>query len=113
MGMPEVSEKRSHGEPTFWVKRRMFATCASPHSHHGAGRPAVWVKAPLGAQAIMVAASPKRYFVPPYVGVSGWVGMWLDRRVSWVAVADVLLQGWKEVGSVKAVAARRARTRTR
>jgi hypothetical protein len=51
---------------------------ASAHTHHGGGRDALWVNAPVGIQEHLVALDPLRYFVPPYVGVKGWIGIWLD-----------------------------------
>lgn len=51
---------------------------ASATNHHGAGRDAVWIAAPLGVQEHLVANSPDTYFIPPYVGGKGWVGVWLD-----------------------------------
>jgi predicted DNA-binding protein (MmcQ/YjbR family) len=38
----------------------------------------------------MVRAKPKRFFMPPYVGTSGWVGVRLDGRVNWSEVGDLL-----------------------
>jgi predicted DNA-binding protein (MmcQ/YjbR family) len=78
------------GEPTFRVRNKLFAMYASPTTHHGNGRPAVWCKAGPGNQALMVGAAPQRFFVPPYVGPSGWIGIWLDRRVPWGEVAELL-----------------------
>ena len=97
----EVREKISHGEPTFWVHKRMFAMFASAANHHGAGRDAVWCKAAHMTQEMVVARWPERYFVPPYVGVSGWFGIYLDRRPNWKEVADRL------EGSYRLVAPRR------
>ncbi|MGE3618353.1 MAG: MmcQ/YjbR family DNA-binding protein [Gemmatimonadales bacterium] len=93
MALPGTVEKLAHGEPTFRTADRMFAMYASPDSHHGNGRTAVWVKSTLENQEFMIRARPDRFFVPPYVGPSGWVGMWLDRRVSWKEVAQVLADG--------------------
>jgi hypothetical protein len=75
----------------------MFATYAAADNHHGAGRPAVWCKAGPGNQSIMVATAPRRFFVPPYVGPSGWIGIWLDRRVSWREVADLMKDAYRLV----------------
>ena len=61
-----------------WVGKKMFATLASKANHHGAGRDAVWCKATHVTQDLLVARSPERYFAPPYVGASGWVGIYLD-----------------------------------
>ena len=86
--LPGTSEKVSHGEPTFWVAGRMFATF--DNHHHGAPHVGVWLAMPIGAQEALVYADPKRFFVPPYVGTRGWVGMRLDGRPSWKKVADVV-----------------------
>jgi predicted DNA-binding protein (MmcQ/YjbR family) len=86
--LPGTSEKVSHGEPTFWVGGKMFASL--DNHHHGAPHVAVWLAMPLGAQEALVYADPKRYFVPPYVGKRGWVGMRLDGRPSWKKVEQVV-----------------------
>jgi hypothetical protein len=101
LALPEAWEKISHGEPTFWVQKRMFATFANANNHHGAGRDAVWCKASHMTQQMVVSRWPDRYFVPPYVGTSGWFGIYLDRRPNWREVADRL------EGSYRLVAPRR------
>ena len=78
LSLPETSEKLAWGEPTFRVKGKLFAMYASAGNHHGAGRNALWCPAPDGSQAVLVEAAPERFFVPPYVGKRGWIGMWLD-----------------------------------
>src|SRR3954453_7087638 len=90
LALPEAHEVEAWGEPTFRVRNKLFAMYASPATHHGSGRPAVWCKAGPGNQALMVGAAPERFFVPPYVGPSGWIGVWLDRRVPWDVVAELL-----------------------
>lgn len=66
----------------------MFATF--DNHHHGAPHVGVWLAMPIGAQEALVYADPKRYFVPPYVGPRGWVGVRLDGRPSWKKVAEVV-----------------------
>ncbi|HEX7154305.1 MAG TPA: MmcQ/YjbR family DNA-binding protein [Thermoanaerobaculia bacterium] len=90
LALPEVTEKLSHGEPAFFAKKRLFFTV--DNNHHGSGHVAVWCNAPEGAQQALVASEPKHYFVPPYVGKSGWVGMRLDSGLDWGMVADILRQ---------------------
>jgi len=90
LALPEAHEVEAWGEPTFRVRNKLFAMYAAASNHHGAGRPAVWFKAGPGNQAIMVKAAPKRFFVPPYVGPSGWVGAWLDSGVQWEELAALL-----------------------
>ena len=74
--MPECTEKLSHGEPTFFVRKKVFAMFAN--NHHDDGHTAVWIPAPPGLQGILIQSSPKTFFRPPYVGVRGWVGIELD-----------------------------------
>jgi predicted DNA-binding protein (MmcQ/YjbR family) len=90
LSLPEAQEVEAWGEPTFRVRSKLFAMYAAPNNHHGGGRPAVWCKAGPGNQAIMVKAAPRRFFVPPYVGPSGWIGVWLDGSVDWSELADPL-----------------------
>ena len=78
------------GTPTFRVKNKLFAMYASSSDHHGGGRAGVWLKAGAENQAFMVKAAPDRFFVPPYVGPSGWVGVYLDRKPDWDEVAELL-----------------------
>src|SRR5262245_41328399 len=78
LALPETSERPSHGAPTFFVRgKRSFVMFMD--DHHRDGRLAIWCAAPLGAQAALVAGDPERYFVPPYVGHRGWIGLRLDR----------------------------------
>lgn len=73
LAMAETSEKLSHGAPTFFAKKRTFAMYLN--NHHNDGHIAVWTAAAPGDQAALIAASPKTYFRPPYVGVKGWIGI--------------------------------------
>jgi hypothetical protein len=105
LALPEAHEVEAWGEPTFRVRNKMFAMYAAPDNHHGAGRPAVWCKAAPGNQALMVRAEPGRYFVPPYVGPSGWVGVWLDRRPRWSEVEELMRDSYRLVAPRRLVAA--------
>lgn len=77
LALPETSEKLSHGEPTFFVHKKVFVMFAN--NHHGDGRVAVWLPVPAGVQAGLIEAEPQVFFKPPYVGVKGWVGIELSR----------------------------------
>ena len=95
LALPDAWEKVSHGEPTFWVGKRMFAMLANAANHHGAGRHAVWCKATFVTQDFLVRESPDRYFKPPYAGASGWVGVWIDRRPRWTEVSGRLKHSYE------------------
>jgi hypothetical protein len=95
LALPEAHEVEAWGEPTFRVRNKLFAMYAAAGNHHGAGRAAVWLKAPPGNQSLMVRADPERFFVPPYVGPSGWVGVYLDGGTDWDELADLLRDAWR------------------
>jgi hypothetical protein len=105
LALPEAFEKVSHGEPTFWVHKRMFAMFADASNHHGGGRHAVWCMAAHVTQALVVSRWPDRYFVPPYVGVSGWFGIYLDRTPDWAEVAERLEGSYRLVAPKRLLAA--------
>jgi hypothetical protein len=87
--LPEVTERPSHGAPTWFVRdRRTFVTLWA-HGHHQDTFPHLWCAAPPGAQAELVATAPERFFRPPYVGGRGWVGIRLDGAVDWDEVAQL------------------------
>jgi hypothetical protein len=93
LALPDATEKEAWGEPTWRVGGKMFAMY--DNNHHDAGRIAVWCKAPIGFQSMMVEQAPRRFFVPPYVGVNGWVGVRLDLDVDWKEVASVVNQAYR------------------
>jgi len=95
LALPEAHEVEAWGEPTFRVRNKLFAMYAGAANHHGNGRAAVWCKSAPGNQQLMVAAAPERFFVPPYVGPSGWVGVWLNAGTDWTELAGLLADGWR------------------
>ena len=102
--LPESHEVEAWGEPTFRVRNKMFAMHAEAGNHHGDGRESVWIKAAPGQQALMVRTAPARFFVPPYVGPSGWVGVYLDDDPDWDEIADLLRDGYRLVAPKKLAA---------
>ncbi len=108
LALPEAHEVEAWSEPTFRVRNKMFAMFASAGNHHGAGRPAVWCKAARGNQGLMVRHAPARFFVPPYVGPSGWVGIYLDGDVDWPELADLLADSYRLIAPKRLVAAMNA-----
>lgn len=104
LAFPEAHEQEAWGEPTFRVRNKLFAMYASATNHHGAGRHAVWIKAVAANQALMVNDAPERFFVPPYVGPSGWVGVWLDQKPDWAEIRDLLEDGYRRTAPRKLLA---------
>lgn len=98
---PETSEKVSHGAPTFWGGRKTFATVHD--GHYDDGRPSLWIKSTADVQEDLVAMDPERFFVPPYVGPSGWIGVRLHPDVDWDAVEALLEEGYRMVAPKRAL----------
>ncbi|MCB0127070.1 MAG: MmcQ/YjbR family DNA-binding protein [Caldilineaceae bacterium] len=73
LALPEATERLSHGEPTFFVGKRVFTMFAG--NHHNDGHIAVWLPVPEGMQMMLVEAEPQKFYKPPYVGARGWVGI--------------------------------------
>lgn len=97
LALPEAHEVEAWGEPTFRVKGKLFAMYAHASNHHGGGRDSVWIKADKENQALMIRTQPGRFFRPPYVGPSGWVGVYLDKSPDWGEVAELLRDGWRMI----------------
>jgi hypothetical protein len=101
--LPEVTERLSHGEPTWFVRgKRTFVTYAN---HHHDDRLAFWCAAPAGAQESLVTMAPERFFVPPYVGQRGWLGVRLDRPpLDWAEIQDLVEVAYRQVASKRLLA---------
>ena len=95
MALPDVVERISHGEPTFFVQGKK-AFVMTVDDHHGDGNRGFWCAAPPGAQAAMVADDPSRFFRPPYVGGRGWIGVRFDDRATdWNEITDIVEQAYR------------------
>ena len=105
LAFPEAHEVEAWGEPTFRVRNKIFAMFASPTNHHGGGKSSVWCKAKPENQGFMIAADPARFFAPPYVGPSGWIGVVLDSEVDWGQVAELVEDGYRLTAPKKLIAA--------
>lgn len=102
-----TAEKLSHGEPTFFVKKKVYAMFAN--NHHNDGHIAVWIAAPPGLQAMLVKTEPAKFFRPPYVGVKGWIGIELG-AISDEELSAHLAEAWRliaEGGKQRRAKARR------
>src|SRR5437899_12142204 len=109
LGLPETSERLSHGAPTFFVRgKRAFVMVLS--DHHGDGRFAIWCAAPDGMQKLLVESDQERFFVPPYVGHRGWLGVRLDRGLNWDELAGIAEDAYAEVAPSRLVDEARSRS---
>lgn len=105
LALPEATEREAWGDPTFRVRDKIFAT-----QKRGDGRVSVWCKAPPAGRDALVDADPDRFFVPPYVGHHGWIGIRLDGAVDWGEVADLVRESYRLIAP-KRLSTRRDHTR--
>jgi len=103
LDLPEVTERLSHGAPTWFVRgKKTLATVWD--DHHGDGRLALICAAPPGVQAQLVDEEPDRFYVPPYVGHRGWIGVRLDVTPDWSEIREILADAYRCVAPAKLVA---------
>jgi hypothetical protein len=96
LALPEVTERLSHGQPTWFVRgKKTFVMFLD--NHHDDGRLALWCAAPDGMQEALVAGDPEVYFRPPYVGHRGWVGVRLDRGLGWNEIAGAIEDAYAQI----------------
>jgi hypothetical protein len=97
LALPEVTERLSHGAPTWFVRDKKTFVMLWASGHHDDHFPHLWCAAPPGAQAELIAADPERFFRPPYVGHRGWLGVRLDRDPDWAEIAELAEDAFRVV----------------
>ncbi|MDQ7910946.1 MmcQ/YjbR family DNA-binding protein [Phytohabitans sp. ZYX-F-186] len=94
---PEVTERLSHGAPTWFVRGKSTFVTLWEHGHHDNDFPHMWCAAPPGVQGELTAEAPERFFRPPYVGHRGWLGIRLDGEVDWAEIAELCQDAYRTV----------------
>jgi hypothetical protein len=110
LALPEVTERLSHGEPTWFVRdKKVFVTFAGRHHDD---RVAFWCACVAEERDALVAHDPERLFVPPYVGGRGWLGVYLDTgRVDWTEVDQLVREAYRLIAPKRLLPALDASTR--
>lgn len=103
LALPEVTERLSHGTPTWFVRDKKQIVQIWTEGHHDIEFPQLWCAAPPGAQEAMVAAEPGRFFRPPYVGHRGWLGVRMDVEVDWDEIAAIVEDAYRVVAPKKLI----------
>jgi hypothetical protein len=101
LALPGAWEKISHGEPTWFVGKKVFAMFSN--NHHNDGHIAVTMPAAIGIQEMLIEKSPKKFYSPPYVGCRGWVGIEVD-RVSDKELTLHMKEAWRLIAPKKLLA---------
>jgi hypothetical protein len=103
LALPEVTERLSHGAPTWFVRGKTTFATFWEHGHHEHQFPHLWLAAGPGIQAELIATDPQRYFRPPYVGHRGWIGMRTDRRVDWTEVTEMCEDAYRVIAPTRLI----------
>lgn len=103
-GLPEVTERPSHGAPTWFVRDRKTFVTFWVDGHHDLTFPHLWAAAPAGVQQELVESEPDRFFRPPYVGHRGWVGVRMDRAIAWGEIEAICTDAYRCVAPRSLVA---------
>jgi len=92
LALPDATEKIAWGDPTWRVRDKIFAMAKG---NYPGGRPSVWMKGRDGTQDALMTIDPESFFVPPYVGHKGWIGVWMDRpRINWPMLEDLIAESY-------------------
>ena len=103
LALPGATERMSHGEPTWFAGKRTFVMFAI--DHHSDGRVAFWCAAAPGVQDLLAHSDPTHYFVPPYVGYRGWVGVRVDLSdVDWDQATLLITDAYRQVAPKRLLA---------
>lgn len=94
LAFPEVSERLSHGEVTWFIREKKVLAMMDDH-HHGEHLFAVTVPALPGVQEELIEAAPDRFYRPKYVGPAGWVGVHLDGATDWDELGAILEDAYR------------------
>ncbi|HXS62830.1 MAG TPA: MmcQ/YjbR family DNA-binding protein [Streptosporangiaceae bacterium] len=104
LALPEVSERPSHGAPTWFIRDKKSFVTLWADGHHDNGFPHLWCASAPGAQQELVAAEPDKFFRPPYVGGRGWIGMRLDGDLDWAEIAELCQDAYRVIAPARLVA---------
>ena len=104
LALPEVTERASHGVPTWFVRDKKSFAQLWADGHHGNAFPHLWCAGLPGAQEALVGSAPDRFFRPPYVGHRGWIGVRLDGDVDWAELAELCADAYRAVAPAKLTA---------
>jgi hypothetical protein len=103
LALPEVTERLSHGAPTWFVRDKSAFVNFWVHGHHEHQFPHLWCAAPAGNQSELIASDPERFFRPPYVGHRGWIGVHMDGQVDWAEVAELCEDAYRTVAPTRLI----------
>ena len=104
LALPEVTERLSHGAPTWFVRDKKTFCTFWVDGHHQHEFPHLWLPASPGVQEELVETEPGHFFRPPYVGHRGWIGVRMDGDIDWDEITAMVEEAYRLVAPKKLVA---------
>ncbi len=104
LALPEVTERPSHGAPTWFIRGKNAFVTLWADGHHDNHFPHLWCASAPGVQEELVAAEPLKFFRPPYVGGRGWIGLRLDAGLDWTEIAELCEDAYRAVAPARLIA---------
>jgi hypothetical protein len=92
LALPEATEEVMRRGPSYRVADKIFALERLQED-----RLALWCKVPEGSREILLQAEPSRFFIPPYFGAKGWIGVGLDEAADWREVEAFVRRSYRLV----------------
>ncbi len=100
LALPGAMREDKGSHASFTVAKKVFAYYLN--DHHDDGIVSICCKALPGDNVRLIAASPRKFYMPGYVGPRGWVALRLDRpTVDWNEVKELLLGSYQQTAPKK------------
>jgi hypothetical protein len=97
LSLPETEERETWDTATFRVRNKIFVMFSDRERE-------LWVKSNLDEQRALTQMDPDTFFVPPYVGPSGWVGVRI-RTADHDELHELVTEAWRRTAPRRLVAA--------
>ncbi len=92
LSFPEAVEQETWGDPTWRVRGRIFVM---QKGNVPGGTPSLWLKVNEDTRLGLLGSDPRRFFVPPYVGHKGWVGVVVETAPPKRLLAALLRESYR------------------
>jgi predicted DNA-binding protein (MmcQ/YjbR family) len=96
LALPGAHEETMRRGPSYRVNDKIFAVERPWNDWVG-----LWCKVPAGTREIILLANPSRFFIPPYFGAKGWIGVGLDEAADWREVESFVHRSYRLVAPAR------------
>jgi hypothetical protein len=104
LALPEATRQTTGRHAGFYVRKKTFLYFLD--DHHGDGIVGISCKVLPGDNTVLIAADPKKFYMPAYIGSKGWVGLRLDvGKVDWEEVEELVTHSYRLIAPKSLAAA--------